>query len=295
MTDSLSIDVPIPSSAPSGEALFGWTWFNTAGNREMYMNCAVVTVTGGGSGLSGPSPFVANAGVNQCATIEGIETVFPNPGDSVSYGGSYASTRPTAAAGFTGSNCVAPGASSNSGSGSGPASSVAVEPSSSAAAASTTAATSTTAAAASSSSATSEVYATETENVASSTIEGESSSSSVQAGATSTSSSSQAGVTSTSSSSQTISTATSDAASSTSSASAEGAEASSSSTVNAVPSSTSAAAADSTSTGRVCRIKKRAVSLSERRLHPGQKLVNRRRSINEHRRSRLGRLGHVGH
>ena len=34
MTDSLSIDVPIPSSAPSGEALFGWTWFNTAGESR---------------------------------------------------------------------------------------------------------------------------------------------------------------------------------------------------------------------------------------------------------------------
>lgn len=43
----------------------------------MYMNCAVVTVQGGGSGLDGPAPFVANAGVNQCATIEGIDTVFP--------------------------------------------------------------------------------------------------------------------------------------------------------------------------------------------------------------------------
>ena len=31
MTDSVNIDVPIPSSAPSGEALFGWTWFNHAG------------------------------------------------------------------------------------------------------------------------------------------------------------------------------------------------------------------------------------------------------------------------
>lgn len=137
MTDALAVDVPIPSSAPSGEALFGWTWFNNAGetssdvgkdlpesalvslvwsasvkgkpgrdgeesssgsslsalpattlissasfpvmtgNREMYMNCAVVTVSGGGSGLDGPAPFVANAGVNQCATIEGVDTVFP--------------------------------------------------------------------------------------------------------------------------------------------------------------------------------------------------------------------------
>lgn len=31
MSDSVNIDVPIPSSAPSGEALFGWTWFNHAG------------------------------------------------------------------------------------------------------------------------------------------------------------------------------------------------------------------------------------------------------------------------
>lgn len=36
----------IPSDAPSGEALLAWTWFNKVGNREMYMNCAMVTVGG---------------------------------------------------------------------------------------------------------------------------------------------------------------------------------------------------------------------------------------------------------
>lgn len=41
------------------------------------MNCAVVTVTGGGSGLTGPAPFVANAGTNDCSTIEGVDVVFP--------------------------------------------------------------------------------------------------------------------------------------------------------------------------------------------------------------------------
>lgn len=41
----------IPSDAPSGEALLAWTWFNKVGNREMYMNCAMVTI--GGSGSSG--------------------------------------------------------------------------------------------------------------------------------------------------------------------------------------------------------------------------------------------------
>lgn len=39
----------IPEDAPSGEALLAWTWFNKVGNREMYMNCAMVTIGGGSS------------------------------------------------------------------------------------------------------------------------------------------------------------------------------------------------------------------------------------------------------
>lgn len=31
MTDSTTIDIALPSEAPSGEALFAWTWFNHAG------------------------------------------------------------------------------------------------------------------------------------------------------------------------------------------------------------------------------------------------------------------------
>ncbi|KAJ9108978.1 hypothetical protein QFC21_000301 [Naganishia friedmannii] len=113
VTDSNIIDVAIPSEAPSGDALFAWTWFNTAGNREMYMNCAAVTVANGGSGLTGPTPFVANANVNECHTIENTDVVFPDPGNVVHYGGSYASTKPTTPVGFTGSNCVGPGATAS--------------------------------------------------------------------------------------------------------------------------------------------------------------------------------------
>lgn len=40
----------VPSDAPSGEALLAWTWFNKVGNREMYMNCAMVTVGGSTNG-----------------------------------------------------------------------------------------------------------------------------------------------------------------------------------------------------------------------------------------------------
>lgn len=115
------LDFTMPSDAPAGEALLAWTWVNHSGNREMYMNCASITVGSGkgserrSSGLDSskyPSLFVANAGVNQCATVEGIDVVYPNPGPNVVYGGSYASSKPTTPAGFTGSNCVAPGASS---------------------------------------------------------------------------------------------------------------------------------------------------------------------------------------
>lgn len=40
----------VPSDAPSGEALLAWTWFNKVGNREMYMNCAMVTIGGSSNG-----------------------------------------------------------------------------------------------------------------------------------------------------------------------------------------------------------------------------------------------------
>ncbi|KAJ5120865.1 uncharacterized protein N7515_010253 [Penicillium bovifimosum] len=39
----------VPSDAPAGDALFAWTWFNKVGNREMYMNCAMVSIGGSGN------------------------------------------------------------------------------------------------------------------------------------------------------------------------------------------------------------------------------------------------------
>lgn len=83
-------DFEIPGDAPSGDALFAWTWFNLEGNREMYMNCADVTISGGSGGSGGslsslPDMFAANVG-NGCKTVEGKHTVFENPGDDVVYG-----------------------------------------------------------------------------------------------------------------------------------------------------------------------------------------------------------------
>jgi len=75
-----SFDFNVPKETKSGEVIFAWSWFNRVGNREMYMNCAVVTIANGGSGLSNyPDIFVANLD-DSCGTDEGFDVDFPNPG-----------------------------------------------------------------------------------------------------------------------------------------------------------------------------------------------------------------------
>ena len=135
MVEGSTIQFTLPKDAPSGEAVFSWNWFNQMGNREMYQNCAIINVINGGAGLSPsvyPTPFVANAGVNDCTTIANTDVVFPEPGPNVHYGGAYAGGNvPAAGHGITGTNCYGPGekggntpAGSGSGTGSGSASSV---------------------------------------------------------------------------------------------------------------------------------------------------------------------------
>ncbi|RDI76958.1 ATP-dependent bile acid permease [Venturia inaequalis] len=102
-------DFTIPSFAPTGNALFAWTWFNEIGNREMYMNCAFVQIVGSSttrrsrtkrqsaitSMNSLPNIWRANiAGLDQCATVEGSDPVFPNLGPDVVYGGRSSESSP---------------------------------------------------------------------------------------------------------------------------------------------------------------------------------------------------------
>jgi hypothetical protein len=88
----------IPEDAPSGPALLAWTWFNKVGKREMYMNCAQVTVHAEPTASRNndwmipdqplsvrwadrPAIFVANVNAEgQCTTIENEEVNFPRPG-----------------------------------------------------------------------------------------------------------------------------------------------------------------------------------------------------------------------
>jgi len=74
----------IPADAKAGDAIWAWTWFNQTGNREMYMNCAHVTIQGSGTSTLNDHPdmFVANV-ANGCTTSEGKDLDFPNPGTDV--------------------------------------------------------------------------------------------------------------------------------------------------------------------------------------------------------------------
>ncbi|XHG06336.1 hypothetical protein AWENTII_009541 [Aspergillus wentii] len=83
-------DFRMPGDVADGHALFAWSWFNLEGNREMYMNCADVIISGGNGSTSAfekkyPDMFVANVD-NGCSTVEEKQTVFANPGNQVIYG-----------------------------------------------------------------------------------------------------------------------------------------------------------------------------------------------------------------
>ncbi|KAH8177939.1 extracellular protein [Sarocladium implicatum] len=85
-----SFDFKVPDDTPAGEAVFSWTWFNQIGNREMYQNCASVTIGGKSKKAkskrafsSRPAMFVANVG-NGCGTTESKDLEFPEPGPDVS-------------------------------------------------------------------------------------------------------------------------------------------------------------------------------------------------------------------
>ncbi|MBE7181473.1 MAG: hypothetical protein INR71_09740, partial [Terriglobus roseus] len=96
-------DFTIPSDAPSGRALFAWTWQNEVGNREYYMSCSQVDITGGpddynddSAALSDlPQIWVANVKVDgqmNCSTVEGTDAVYPHPGCDVQYGNGHDSS-----------------------------------------------------------------------------------------------------------------------------------------------------------------------------------------------------------
>ncbi|SPJ71588.1 related to spore coat protein SP96 precursor [Fusarium torulosum] len=84
--DPYKYDFTIPKELAAGDYTLAWTWFNKVGNREMYMNCAAVTIEGSGGSKdhldSLPDMFVANLG-DGCETLHDQDLLFPNPGKNV--------------------------------------------------------------------------------------------------------------------------------------------------------------------------------------------------------------------
>lgn len=94
--DPYTYNFTVPDDIPSGKAVLAWTWFNKVGNREMYMNCALVDLTGTSGSKSSydalPDMFTANIG-NGCSTADNKDVSFPDAGlvvQSLGSGDDYA-------------------------------------------------------------------------------------------------------------------------------------------------------------------------------------------------------------
>lgn len=131
------LNFTIPDGIESGKYTLAWTWFNRVGNREMYMNCAPVTVQGGASKRAEettplekrsnfPGMFVAN--VNGCTTPNSVDLRFPNPGDDVEYDGDASNLMKEGTEACSGTPSFG-GGSGGSGSGSGSSPTSSAEPS----------------------------------------------------------------------------------------------------------------------------------------------------------------------
>ncbi|CAI7571033.1 unnamed protein product [Penicillium viridicatum] len=126
VTDPYSFNFTIPDGISAGKYTLAWTWFNRIGNREMYMNCAPITVSGGSSkrspeelerrAASFPPMFVAN--VNGCITPESDIVEYDGKPTNLAKEGSEACTGTATfgGSGNTGSGSSSSGSDSGSGS-----------------------------------------------------------------------------------------------------------------------------------------------------------------------------------
>ncbi|KAI0144788.1 hypothetical protein BJ166DRAFT_596868 [Pestalotiopsis sp. NC0098] len=93
LADPFTYDYTIPDNIPTGNATIAWSWMNRIGNREFYMECGVLELTGTSGDQANfdalPDLFVANVVpyADGCLTdgLDSSDPVIPNPGDSVEY------------------------------------------------------------------------------------------------------------------------------------------------------------------------------------------------------------------
>ncbi|KXT02786.1 hypothetical protein AC578_5401 [Pseudocercospora eumusae] len=129
-----NLQFSIPENFPNGQAALAWVWYNKIGNRELYMNCAPITVTGGSENKDFfntlPNLYLVNSPVDDTCTVpDSKDVVIPVPGKFVQSLGTATATATgagcaaAAAAQTKGVSGGAPGYGSGSGSSSMPASS----------------------------------------------------------------------------------------------------------------------------------------------------------------------------
>ncbi|RYP73274.1 hypothetical protein DL771_003703 [Monosporascus sp. 5C6A] len=77
----------IPDDIPTGKGVIAWTWINRIGNREFYMNCGAVEITGNGGDQAAydalPDMTVLNIMGILPEPEHGFDVKFANPGNSV--------------------------------------------------------------------------------------------------------------------------------------------------------------------------------------------------------------------
>jgi hypothetical protein len=117
-TAAATFQYTIPEGIAPGEYTIAWTWFNHIGNREMYMNCGPMTVTGAKKKRYAPAPkvskrqtsfpdiYVANIDNKQCQTPDSVDLIFPNPGADVQTAGNGPYATPTCDIGNNGNNAA---------------------------------------------------------------------------------------------------------------------------------------------------------------------------------------------
>ena len=133
-TGSDKYDYKIPAGITPGSYVLAWTWFNKIGNREMYMNCANVKITGGSSKRdsytnatmptlterdtpSFPNMFVANIPTTACEVAETTDAQFPDPGQYVDKFGVPSALKPPTGAGCSQGPSAAGGAGTSANAG----------------------------------------------------------------------------------------------------------------------------------------------------------------------------------
>ncbi|KAI0398218.1 hypothetical protein F5Y17DRAFT_411447 [Xylariaceae sp. FL0594] len=85
-TDPYTYGYTIPSDIPTGKGTIGFVWYNRVGNREIYMNCGNLELTGKGGDKSNydklPDMLVLNL-PGHPYNVEGVDFKFEDPGNSV--------------------------------------------------------------------------------------------------------------------------------------------------------------------------------------------------------------------